>query len=276
MSLLLDQGRYRSAHRNLRELPHEVEPDALAALESFEGHSLTDQSAVDLRNRTDSKYLFPVALLPRFLAEVRKGHTVLQADGHRIFTYENTYFDTSDWAMYHAHHNGKLNRHKYRFRRYLETDVSYLETKLKSNRNRTVKNRIPWRHSKPTEVMHDAAHIEPRLYVNYRRISLWNRATNERLTLDFDLRWRRPGQDKVVPLQHVFIAELKREGNVYGSPFVRRAKEYGYRPKAMSKYCVGVCLTDDGTLKKNRFKPLLAALRSAELNGEKNNSTTGY
>lgn len=277
--MLLAQSRYRSAHRDLRVRTHDAEPGALAALESFDSHSLADQSAVELRNRSDSKYLFPVTLLPRFLAEVREEHTVLQANEHRIFTYENTYFDTSDWATYHAHHNGKLNRYKYRFRRYLETDVSYLEIKLKNNRNRTVKTRLPWCDDESTELMHDEAPLAPRLYVNYRRISLWNRTTDERLTLDFDLRYRRPGQDKVVPLPHVFIAELKRDGNVYGSPFVRRAKEYGYRPKGMSKYCVGVCLTDDGTLKKNRFKPLLAELEGVSFGSRANNSkitnTTG-
>jgi len=273
--LLLDKNQYRRAHANLRTCTHNAEPDALAALETFDGHSLADQSAVDLPNRTDSKYLLPVTLLPRFLAEVRKEHTVLQADEHRIFTYENTYFDTSDWAMYHAHHNGKLNRYKYRFRHYLETDTSYLEVKLKNNRNRTVKTRTRWHSTEPTQIMIDEAPVNPCLYVNYRRISLWNRTTDERLTLDFDLRWQRPGQDKVVLLQHLFIAELKRDGKIYGSPFVRKAKDYGYRPEAMSKYCAGVCLTDNGTLKKNRFKPLLAQLSQAVLSTNTHQSTAG-
>ena len=275
MSLLLDQSRYRSAHKNLRVGTHDAEPDALATLKSFSSHNLADQNVVNLSNRSDSKYLLPAELLPRFLAEVQKEHTVLQDNECRIFTYENTYFDTSDWAMYHAHHNGKLNRYKYRFRRYLETDKSYLEIKLKNNRNRTVKTRIPWHNDKPTEVMQDKVPVAPSLYVNYRRISLWNRTTDERLTLDFDLHWQRPGQNKVVTLPHLFVAELKRDGNVYGSPFVRQAKKYGYRPKAMSKYCVGVCLTDDGTLKKNRFKPLLAELNGTAFNSKTKNSTTG-
>lgn len=273
--MLLDQNRYRSAHADLRGGTHDIEPNALAALASFDSHSLADQSVVDLPNRTDSKYLLPVTLLPRFLAEVREEHTVLQADEHRIFTYENTYFDTSDWAMYHAHHNGKLNRYKYRFRRYLETETSYLEIKLKNNRNRTVKTRTRWHSDEPMQVMQDKVPVEPRLYVNYRRIGLWNRTTDERLTLDFDVSWRRPGHEKVVRLPHLFIAELKRDGKFYGSPFVRKAKDYGYRPKAMSKYCAGVCLTDDGTLKKNRFKPLLAELADAVLYSKTNHSTTG-
>lgn len=215
-----------------------------------------------------------MAVLPQFLAEVRKEHTVLESDKHRIFTYENTYFDTSDWATYRAHHNGKLNRYKYRFRRYLETDTSYLEVKLKNNRDRTVKTRTRWKTDQPTEVLQDKLPVEPSLYVSYRRISLWNRTTDERLTLDVDIRWRRPEQDNAVFLQGMFIAELKRDGKVSGSPFVRMAKNYGYRPESMSKYCAGVCLTDDGTLKKNRFKPLLAKLNGAVVSSNTNQITT--
>jgi hypothetical protein len=273
--MLLDQNLYRRAHADLRQGIHELEADTLSALGSFDSHNLAEQRAVDLPNRTDSKYLFPVKLLPRFLAEVCADHTVLQTDQHRIFTYENTYFDTNDWATYNAHHNGKLNRYKYRFRRYLETDMSYLEFKLKNNRNRTVKTRTRWHSEKPIEVMQDKVAVEPSLYVNYRRISLWNRATDERLTLDFDLRWCRPGQDNEVCLQHLFIAELKRDGKVSGSPFLRVAKNYGYRPNAMSKYCIGLCLTDDGALKQNRFKPLLAKLSGAIVKSTKNQSTMG-
>jgi hypothetical protein len=260
MALLLDQLRFKQDHASLRAQPHEVERDVMPQLAEFSSHSLTDQLAVNLPDRTDSKYLLPIALLPRFLREVREGHTLLEAQGHRIFTYENTYFDTPGWDMYRNHHNGKLNRYKCRFRRYRETDMSYLEIKKKSNRNRTVKNRMPWNSDEPTTVMRDEPPVEPSLYVNYRRASLWNRATDERLTLDWDLCYRRPGSVRVVRLRHFFIAELKREGNVYGSPFVRKAKSYGYTPKGMSKYCVGVCMTAADEVKTNRFKPLLRSL----------------
>ncbi|MCX2982744.1 polyphosphate polymerase domain-containing protein [Halieaceae bacterium IMCC14734] len=260
MPLLLDSARFQNAHKNLRVHTHPVERDAITQLSSFASHSLDEQQVVDLPDRTDSKYLLPIAILPRFLREVCADHTVLEARGHRIFTYENTYFDTPEWGMYRSHHNGKLNRYKCRFRRYRETDLSYLEIKQKNNRNRTVKNRMPWNSDEPTTVLSDEPTVEPSLYVNYRRTSLWNRATDERLTLDWDLCYRRPGKTRVERLQQVFIAELKRDGNVYGSPFVRRAKAYGYSPKSMSKYCVGVCMTAADEVKTNRFKPLLRSL----------------
>ena len=129
---------------------------------------------------------------------------------------------------------------------------------------RTIKNRILWQSEEPIEVLPNDVAVEPSLYVNYRRTTLWNRATDERLTLDYDLHYRRPQQQNTVRLAGIFVAELKREGKVYGSPFVRRAKDYGFTPVSFSKYCAGVCLTDSGELKQNRFKPMLKKLGDCE------------
>lgn len=268
MALLLDQNQYRVDHAALRESAHAVEADCLPELQRFPGHSLLEQAEVDLPDRTDSKYLLPIRALPWLLDALNQEHTVLESEDHRIFTYENTYFDTPQWDLYMRHHNGKLNRHKCRYRRYRETDIAYLEIKFKSNKLRTVKNRMPWHDQEPTIALPEQERVQPSLYVNYRRITLWNRATSERLTLDWDLHFRRPGQQNTVRLPHLLIGELKREGKVYGSRFVRRAKSYGFTPKSFSKYCVGVCLTDDGTLKKNRFKPMLRRLDIDNNNGD--------
>jgi hypothetical protein len=260
VALWLDQDQYRADHAALRSCSHEIEADCLRTLSNFPAHSLAEQVEVDLPDRTDSKYLLPIDLLPRLLAALTAEHTVLESATHRIFTYENTYFDTPDWDLYLRHHNGNLGRHKCRLRRYHETDTAYLEIKLKNNKLRTIKNRKPWLAREPATALQDQPPMQPSLYVNYRRITLWNRATSERLTLDFDLHYRRPGQENTVRLPHMFVAELKREGKVYGSRFVRRAKSYGYTPQSFSKYCIGVCLTDNGELKTNRFKPMLRRL----------------
>ena len=131
------------------------------------------------------------------------------------------------------------NRYKCRFRRYRETDLSYLEQKLKSNKKRTIKDRVLWPDDVEAEELAVDKMIEPCLFNNYRRMSFWNRVTNERMTVDFDLNYRRPGQEKSVRLDRLFIVELKRFGKIYGSRFVRLAKEYGSTPKSISKFCLG-------------------------------------
>ena len=267
MPLILDQHRFRTDHARMRPQAHPVEADCSTELQQFRSHSLEAQVAVELANRTDSKYLLPIGIMPQLLREMITEHSVLESAGHRAFTYQNTYFDTPDWDLYRQHHNGKRNRHKCRFRRYAETDIAFLEIKFKSNKLRTVKERMPWPSDEPGNAVSAGLPVEPSLYINYRRITLWNRLTNERLTLDYDLHFRRPQQDRLVRLEDICIAELKREGKMYGSPFVRRAKSYGYKPQAVSKYCIGVCLTDDGQLKQNRFKALLNRLGRRTVTG---------
>ena len=266
-NLALDPERYRSDHAQLRSHTHAVEADCLAVLRGFRSHSLSEQSAVDLPDRIDTKYVMPIRLLLPLLQASVAEHTVLQSVGQRIFTYENTYFDTPGWDLYLNHHNGKLSRHKYRFRRYHETDVSYLEMKLKNNKRRTVKTRLTLHRGQPAADLAETA-VVARLYVNYRRITLWNRLTDSRVTLDYDLCFRRPHQAKTVRLEDVFIAEHKRQGNAYNSTFYRLVKGYGYLPQSFSKYCIGVCLTDEGALKHNRFKPVLRKLGQIRSNGE--------
>ena len=245
-----------------------MEADCLSVLRQFQTHSLADQANVDLLDRTDSKYLLPIRVLPELLQELARDHTVLHSAEHSIFTYENTYFDTPDWDLYLRHHNGKLNRHKCRYRRYHETDVAFLEIKLKTNKLRTVKYRLPLHSEGPVDVTQNEKSVDAKLYINYRRITLWNHIADERLTLDYDIHYQRPGQGKTVHLDNILIAELKRKGNIYRSPFVRQAKNWGYLPQSLSKYCIGVCLTDNGTLKHNRFKPLLQRLGRVQTIGE--------
>jgi hypothetical protein len=267
MAAALDQQRFRSDHAGLRGHTHPVEDNCTVTLARFRSHNLEEQTQVNLADRTDSKYLLPIRALTRFLEALGDEHTVLESSDQRIFTYENTYFDTPGWDLYLNHHNGRLSRHKWRFRRYRETDIAYLEYKLKTNKLRTVKSRVSTRDTESLASLQKQIPEHPSLYVNYRRMTFWNRASDERLTIDFDLHFQRPEQQAFAQLPNVFIAELKREGKPYGSTFVRRAKDFGFTPLSFSKYCVGVCMTDSGVLKQNRFKPLLNKLSKLHHSG---------
>ena len=223
LAMDMDHLRYGADHGVMRTSVAPAEYACSDAVAQFRSHSLAEQASVDLMDRTDSKYVLPIAYLPEFLGGLSEQHTILECGADRLSTHENTYFDTPGWKLYLDHHNGKLNRYKCRHRHYRETDVAYLKVKLKNNRDRTVKERISWPSDESIDWLRDAEPMVAALYVNYRRISLWNRDTNERMTVDFDLHFRRPLEANLVRLQEVFIVELKREGKMYGSPFVRRA-----------------------------------------------------
>ncbi len=265
MQLRLEQTRYRSDHGELRDKDHSIETSCSHFINRFPAHNLKEQSKITLADRIDSKFLLPIRVLPKFLGALDASYTILEDSGHRIFTYENTYFDTPRWDLYLQHQNGKLNRHKFRLRRYVETDISYFETKFKTNKNRTVKKRISCTESQSRDITIEENQMRPSLYVNYRRVTLWNHAANERLTLDYDLCYRRPEKTRIARLNGLLIAELKRFGKANGSPFVKTAKKYGFLPQTFSKYCTGVCLTDDGSLKNNRFKSTLTNIKKTSM-----------
>lgn len=179
VALKLDSARTFADHDRLRSRSHSIETNNQLMLSEFNEHSLEEQRAVSLPYRFDIKFLLPVTFLPELLRHFASSHSILQYSGHRVFTHQNTYFDTPDWDLYSQHHNGKLNRFKYRHRRYLETKLEFLEIKVKTNKRRTRKQRIPWRCNQPIEVPDVDFKLVPKLYVNYRRITLWDQETDE-------------------------------------------------------------------------------------------------
>tara|TARA_A100001011_G_scaffold395222_1_gene489584 strand:- start:390 stop:1184 length:795 start_codon:yes stop_codon:yes gene_type:complete len=260
VALKLDSARTFADHDRLRSRSHSIETNNQLMLSEFNEHSLEEQRAVSLPYRFDIKFLLPVTFLPELLRHFASSHSILQYSGHRVFTHQHTYFDTPDWDLYSQHHNGKLNRFKYRHRRYLETKLEFLEIKVKTNKRRTRKQRIPWRCNQPIEVPDVDFKLVPKLYVNYRRITLWDQETDERLTLDFDILFQRIDAETKVGVPNVLIAECKRADLVKPSRFAQQLKAKKYYPRSISKYCVGVCLTDDSSLKCNRFKGLISEL----------------
>ena len=103
--------------------------------------------------------------------------------------------------MYNMHHNRRLTRQKIRTRTYIETGVTYLEAKTKSNKGRTHKRRMALDRSLFAAAATDTAAadflrrearyapetLSPSLATRFVRVTLVNRAMTERLTIDFDL-----------------------------------------------------------------------------------------
>ena len=81
--------------------------------------------SVSLMNRTDTKYIFRIEQLPAFIEEIANDYKILDVDGNRINSYETLYYDTADFQMYIHHQNGKANRYKVRFRKYVESKLNF-------------------------------------------------------------------------------------------------------------------------------------------------------
>lgn len=158
-------------------------------------------AAVRLMNRVDTKYLVDEALCMELLEMAADQYYVQIIDDCRACRYATLYYDTPQWDMYHLHHNRRLTRQKIRTRTYVETGVTYLEVKNKSNKGRTHKRRMALDRSLFAAAATDTAAadflrrearyapetLSPSLATRFVRVTLVNHAMTERLTIDFDL-----------------------------------------------------------------------------------------
>lgn len=233
-------------------------------LSALEPISLSEMDGVALMNRTDTKFVFRFDLLGDLLKEISNDYRVLDINGIRASRYETLYYDTPDFKMYLAHHRRKPCRYKIRHRIYVDSNLHYFEIKYKNNKGRTIKNRIKRKDTdliidgKAEELLNEktkfsAQNLFPKLWSNCSRITLVNKFSKERLTIDINLQFKNDFAEK--KLSNVAIAEVKQE-KLSPSPFIRLMKKHGIRSGSISKYCFGVVFLYK-QIKKNNFKPNL-------------------
>ncbi len=231
--------------------------------------SLSEMDNVKLMDRTDTKFTFAFDKLPDILDALLNNYRVLIIDGVMINRYETLYFDTPDLLMYNLHQSGKLNRHKIRHRTYVESNIGFLEVKFKNNKGRTFKSRI-----KENEVCYDfktkqiefiqkktpynCTQLKPTIWVNYSRITLVNKTSAERLTIDINLEFKKDNITKT--FNQLVIAEVKRDSKS-NSPFVDVMKKLHLREGSISKYCLAVAVSFPD-VKKNNFKEKIINLKN--------------
>jgi hypothetical protein len=182
--------------------------------------------------------------------------------------YETIYFDTPGHQMYLQHHNGKLNRYKIRFRRYVDSNLGFFEIKFKNNRRRTIKERIPFDGTGETiggsalEFLRQTApfpaeSLNPSLHISFTRTTFVNHSLSERLTLDTNLTFVHEGKEKSYP--GLVVAELKQDKNAV-SVFKTIMRKEHIPACSISKYCLGI-ISLNPTVKKNNFKPKLEIIK---------------
>jgi hypothetical protein len=238
----------------------------LSILERFAPIDLSQMDAVALMDRVDTKYVLSATQLPSVLAALVADYRVLQACDERLTDYCTLYFDTCDLALYTDHHMAKSERYKVRSRAYLDSGVSYLEIKRKTNKGRTIKERIRTNtlltHLTPEasqfvdEMTPCGAHaLEGKLWCEFSRITLVSKNSLERASFDVDLSYRLG--DSFAWLGGVIVAEVKQENLDRDSALMRQMRTLGIHPVPFSKYCIGMAMLNPG-IKHNRFKPILS------------------
>lgn len=234
-------------------------------LARFESISLETMENVALMNRLDTKFTFGMDDLPGLLDRVMPHYLLLAVNDVRSHRYETLYFDTHGLELYARHHNGIYARHKVRYWRYADSGLCFLEVKTKSNKSRTIKDRMqrPCITSKvegeAQEFLQRAvpslrADVHPVLWVYFRRLTLVNKNSPERLTIDLELSYRT--EESSLSFPGLVIAEVKRNSSVARSPFVQAMREQRLWEGSMSKYCLGIVGLYPSA-KRNRFKERL-------------------
>lgn len=235
----------------------------------FNKVTLPDLDKVKLMNRTDKKFCLHITQLPAVLEAIRNDYSLLEIRGKTIFNYDNTYFDTPDNNMFLSHHNGKSNRIKIRVRRYVESDLSFLEIKLKNNKGRTIKERVEKQEFKSVFTSielnflelaspYAGLQLEPKIRSFFNRFTLVNNQFTERVTIDIF-----PGfqnSEKEITLNNLVIIEIKQNKASTTALIIKALQALKIKRQGFSKYCIGRSLLEEN-IKQNNFKPILLKIR---------------
>jgi hypothetical protein len=248
--------------------------DMIKSLSRLKPVRLAAMDCVRFMNRTDIKYVFPVSRLGELITNLHGIYKVLEIYKLKTQLYSTTYFDTPEFLFYNQHVNGQLDRHKVRIRTYESTGESFLEVKTKTNKNRTIKNRLNncslsgSLDSSYADFIKEHSSVDPMilkpvLINRFFRTTLISFATIERITLDFNLSFTDIGSGENKDIPYLAIAELKKEGRSVSSVFNDILKNMGIYPTGFSKYCIGSAILND-SLRKNLLKPKLLKLKKIE------------
>lgn len=239
-----------------------LSPDLAHHFASVPGVALDELDAFALLNRVDTKFVLTEAQAAHVFARVGNRYRVLEVNGLRSGHYRTLYFDTPSLDMYRAHHNGVRDRFKVRQRAYVDSGTTFFEIKRKTNRERTVKQRIviPALNSRiagsmgdflRTHTPYDPELLHPGVSNEFLRVSLVGVDDIERLTLDLCLTVALDGARLSLP--GLVVAEVKQPKFSTNSPFVQQVRALRIEPMAFSKYCHAIAaLRSDA--RRNRFK----------------------
>ncbi|WP_445748939.1 polyphosphate polymerase domain-containing protein [Polaribacter sp.] len=241
-------------------------------LNQFQKITLDEMNSVALLKRKDTKFIINISYLPEILETLKNSYRVLEIDGKRIMNYSSLYLDTPDFKFYNDHHNGRINRTKIRQRKYVDSNLTFIEIKKKNGKGETDKFRkqIADFETELSQKSKDFIFkitsknldLQPSLWNDFKRITLVNLESKERVTIDLNLSFSIDAKQKVY--SNLVVIELKQAKFDRTSEVVKLLKSIQCNPYSISKYCVGATnLYQD--LKNNLIKPKLLKINKLSL-----------
>lgn len=242
-------------------------------LSRFEPITLERMDSIRLMNRIDTKFVTDTLMLKSILEDaLNHGYMIFESEGERIHAYDSIYFDTSNLQMFAEHRRRKLVRQKIRTRVYLGSGLCFLEVKKKNNHSRTRKKRMEIPLADFQDFRNDleaclwlSSHsdysgdeVSPAVETSFRRITLANRGLTERLTIDTSVAFRNLRTGATADLGTAVIIELKQDGRTH-SEMKDILLKHRVKPFRISKYCIGVSLTDSSA-QVGRFKEKIRSI----------------
>lgn len=230
-------------------------------INDFSSISLAEMDGVSLMKRTDTKFVIHEKNLLEILNVIGDSYKVLEINENRIMTYSSLYFDTASCKFYNDHHNGKVNRTKVRIRKYVDSNLCFLEIKQKDGKGNTEKSRVEINDFETTlsesskdfisNTTNQDFKLRPIIWNRFRRITLVNNKVKERLTIDLNLSFKNDISKKI--FRDLVVVEVKQTRINRNSPVIQALKNTGITPYRMSKYCIGM-ISLYKHLKYNNFK----------------------
>jgi hypothetical protein len=246
-----------------------------ALVRRFSPISLTDLNAkAEMLRRRDNKYVIERPVMKDALAAFAEHFDVLEIDGRRSFTYDTCYFDSPEFECYRDHHRGRRQRIKVRIRNYLESNLCFVEVKLKDKRGETIKKRLAHDPACARELddraMDFVQSCHRRLYkrdfphalrraidMRYNRVTLVAKDGGERMTIDNKLRFMNGNSTQLVG-DDTFIVETKSSnGNGIADKVLRSL--HRHPSKHCSKYCTATAVLNVD-VKSNNFRTVMRKL----------------
>ena len=231
--------------------------------------SLKQLSPLTLLDRMDTKFVVNTEQLREVLAASIDQYKILEINGVRPGRYVTTYFDTPDFAMYFAHHNGERYRYKLRCRSYLDSEMAFVEVKMKTNKERMVKFAVRWPSTcRPLTTStvpgcrltfpYQFEDVRAVVWNRFRRFTLAHFENQERLTSTWTSNLAAGRQTVHYP--DLAVIEVKQtKFSMMRSPLARELHRLHVQPRSISKFCIAAAHFYPG-FKSNHFKPLLLYL----------------